>query len=67
MMYDGASTSAAGVVEIMQVDDESTSLLTPVYVGIDCVRLSFMKNTWGGAFVPFSTTFATIHSDISVM
>ncbi|GFR25498.1 uncharacterized protein TNCT_226981 [Trichonephila clavata] len=33
---DGASTPAAGTVEIMQVDDEITSILTPDCVGIDC-------------------------------
>ncbi|GFW23791.1 uncharacterized protein TNCV_1493751 [Trichonephila clavipes] len=40
---DGASTSAAGTVEIMQVDDEMASLLTPDCVGIDCVRSLIMK------------------------
>ncbi|GFT47047.1 uncharacterized protein TNCV_3747111 [Trichonephila clavipes] len=34
---DGASTYAVGAVEIMQVDDEITSTLTPDCVGIDCV------------------------------
>uniref|UniRef100_T1IGA6 Uncharacterized protein n=1 Tax=Rhodnius prolixus TaxID=13249 RepID=T1IGA6_RHOPR len=40
---DGVSISAAGAVEIMQVDDEIASTSTTVYIGIDCVRSSIMK------------------------
>ncbi|GFX11161.1 hypothetical protein TNCV_4424201 [Trichonephila clavipes] len=43
---DGASTSAAGAVEITQVDEEIASILTPDCVGIDYVRKSFMKTHW---------------------
>lgn len=54
---DGASTSAAGAVEIMQVDDEIASISTPDCVGIDCVRSSFMKTHWAAASARFTTTF----------
>ncbi|GFV64549.1 uncharacterized protein TNCV_4965301 [Trichonephila clavipes] len=53
----GVSTSAAWVVEIMQVDDENTSILTPDCLGIDCVRSSFMKTDWAAASARFITTF----------
>ncbi|GFY26279.1 uncharacterized protein TNCV_24771 [Trichonephila clavipes] len=52
----GASTSAAGAVEIMKVDDEIASILTPDCVGIDCVRWSFMKTHWVAASVRLTTT-----------
>ncbi|GFX12614.1 uncharacterized protein TNCV_3157351 [Trichonephila clavipes] len=54
---DGASTSTVGAVEIMQVDDEIASILTPDFVGIYCVRSSFMKTHWGAASARFTTTF----------
>uniref|UniRef100_T1HIY0 Uncharacterized protein n=1 Tax=Rhodnius prolixus TaxID=13249 RepID=T1HIY0_RHOPR len=37
------SISAAGAVEIMQVDDEIASTSTTDRIGIDCVRSSIMK------------------------
>ncbi|GFR02063.1 uncharacterized protein TNCT_588161 [Trichonephila clavata] len=39
----GDSTPAAGAVEIMRVDDEIASILTPDYAGIGYIRSSFMK------------------------
>ncbi|GFU29588.1 uncharacterized protein TNCV_2408271 [Trichonephila clavipes] len=54
---DGASPFAAWAVEVMQVDDEITSILTPDCVAIDCVLSSFMKNHWAAAFARFTTTF----------
>ncbi|GFX72254.1 uncharacterized protein TNCV_4551761 [Trichonephila clavipes] len=54
---DDASTSAAGAVEIMQVDDEIVSILTLDCVSIDCVRWSFMKTHWAAASTCFTTTF----------
>ncbi|GFV96478.1 uncharacterized protein TNCV_1999301 [Trichonephila clavipes] len=54
---DDASTSAAGEVEIMQVDDEIASIITPDCVVIDCVRWSFMKTYWAAASARFSKTF----------
>ncbi|GFQ71248.1 uncharacterized protein TNCT_567601 [Trichonephila clavata] len=54
---DGTSTSTAGAVEILQVDDEITSIMTPDSVGIDCVQSSFMKINWAAASVRFTTTF----------
>uniref|UniRef100_T1I938 Uncharacterized protein n=1 Tax=Rhodnius prolixus TaxID=13249 RepID=T1I938_RHOPR len=55
---DGVSTSAAGAVEIMQVDDEIVSTSTMDCIGIDCVRSSIMKTHWAAASAPFTTTFA---------
>ncbi|GFS96257.1 hypothetical protein TNCV_16351 [Trichonephila clavipes] len=43
---DDAGTAAAGAVEIMQVDDEIASILTP-----NCVRSSFMKTHWAASLV----------------
>ncbi|GFX81732.1 uncharacterized protein TNCV_317361 [Trichonephila clavipes] len=43
LINDGASTSAAGAVEIMRMDDEIASILTPDCAGIDCVLSSFVK------------------------
>lgn len=37
---DGASTSAARVVELIQVNDEIVSVSTSYYAGINCVRSS---------------------------
>ncbi|GFQ65585.1 uncharacterized protein TNCT_289581 [Trichonephila clavata] len=54
---DSSSTSAAGAVEIMQVNDEIASILTPDCVGIDCVRSSFMKTHKAAASACFTTTF----------
>ncbi|GFY25053.1 uncharacterized protein TNCV_2692441 [Trichonephila clavipes] len=54
---DGASTSTAGAVEILQVDDEIDSMLTPYCVGIDWVRSSLMKTHWAAASSRFTTTF----------
>ncbi|GFW55177.1 uncharacterized protein TNCV_115631 [Trichonephila clavipes] len=53
----GASKSAAGEVEIMQVDDEITSILIPHCVGMYCVRLSLMKTHWAAASARFTATF----------
>ncbi|GFT72232.1 uncharacterized protein TNCV_1801161 [Trichonephila clavipes] len=53
----GASTSAAGSVEIAEVVNEITSLLVPDCVGIDCVRSSFMKTHWAAANKRFTMTF----------
>uniref|UniRef100_T1HI16 Uncharacterized protein n=1 Tax=Rhodnius prolixus TaxID=13249 RepID=T1HI16_RHOPR len=44
---DGVSTSAAGAVEIMQVDDEIASTSTTDCIGIDCVRSSDYEDTLG--------------------
>ncbi|GFX26952.1 uncharacterized protein TNCV_1841241 [Trichonephila clavipes] len=52
---DGASTSAAGAVEIMQVDDEIAYVLTPDCGCVDCKRSSFMKTHWASA--RFTMTF----------
>uniref|UniRef100_T1HF97 Uncharacterized protein n=1 Tax=Rhodnius prolixus TaxID=13249 RepID=T1HF97_RHOPR len=54
---DGVSTSAAGAVEIMQVDDEIASTSTTDCIGIDCVRSSIMKTHWAAASARFTTTF----------
>uniref|UniRef100_T1HK33 Uncharacterized protein n=1 Tax=Rhodnius prolixus TaxID=13249 RepID=T1HK33_RHOPR len=54
---DGVSTSAAGAVEIMQVDDEIASTSTTDCIGIDCVRSSIMKTHWEVASARFTTTF----------
>ncbi|GFV89253.1 uncharacterized protein TNCV_285861 [Trichonephila clavipes] len=54
---DGASTSAVVAVEIIQMDDEIASTLTPDCVGIDCVRWSFLKTHWVAASARFTTTF----------
>ncbi|GFR12542.1 uncharacterized protein TNCT_115391 [Trichonephila clavata] len=54
---DGTSTSAAGVVEIRQMDDEIVSILTSYCVGFDCVRSLFMKSYWAAARARFTTTF----------
>ncbi|GFT01427.1 uncharacterized protein TNCV_3215291 [Trichonephila clavipes] len=54
---DEASTSAAGTVEIMQVDDEIAFILTQDCVGIDCVQSSFMKTHRVAASARFTTTF----------
>ncbi|GFU94811.1 uncharacterized protein TNCV_4552631 [Trichonephila clavipes] len=51
------STSAAETFEIMQVDDEITSILTLDCVGINCVRSSFMKTHRAAASARFTTTF----------
>ncbi|GFX38008.1 uncharacterized protein TNCV_3836071 [Trichonephila clavipes] len=64
LINDGASTSAAGSAEIMQVDDEIDSTLTPVCAGINCVRSSFTKTHWAAASARFTTTLSTIHSDM---
>uniref|UniRef100_T1I386 Uncharacterized protein n=1 Tax=Rhodnius prolixus TaxID=13249 RepID=T1I386_RHOPR len=57
---DGVSTSAAGAVEIMPVDDEIASTSTTDCIGIDCVRSSFMKTHWAAASTRFTTTFVNI-------
>uniref|UniRef100_T1I3Z2 Uncharacterized protein n=1 Tax=Rhodnius prolixus TaxID=13249 RepID=T1I3Z2_RHOPR len=54
---DGVSTSAAGAVEIMQVDDEIASTSTTDCISIDCVRSSIMKTHWAAASACFTTTF----------
>ncbi|GFR23149.1 MULE domain-containing protein [Trichonephila clavata] len=56
-LCDGASTSAAGAVEIMQVDDEIASILTPDSVGIEYVRSTFLKTHWAAASAGFTRTF----------
>ncbi|GFS65711.1 hypothetical protein TNCV_3853581 [Trichonephila clavipes] len=43
---EGANKPAVGTIEIMQVEDEIASILTPDCVGSDCVLPSFMKNNW---------------------
>ncbi|GFV57864.1 transposable element Tcb2 transposase [Trichonephila clavipes] len=53
---DAASTIASGTVEILQVDDEIASILPSDYVGINCVRSSFMKTHWAAASAHFTTT-----------
>ncbi|GFW44954.1 uncharacterized protein TNCV_4512681 [Trichonephila clavipes] len=55
--HNGSSTSAAGTVEIMKLDDEIASILTPDCVGIDCVRPSFLKTYWVAASPRFTTRF----------
>ncbi|GFT08229.1 uncharacterized protein TNCV_3481721 [Trichonephila clavipes] len=57
LINDGASTSAAGAVEMMQVDDEIDSILTPNCAGINYVQSSFMKTHWAAASARFTTTF----------
>uniref|UniRef100_T1I3W3 Uncharacterized protein n=1 Tax=Rhodnius prolixus TaxID=13249 RepID=T1I3W3_RHOPR len=52
-----SSTSAAGAVEIMQVDDEIASTSTTDCLGIVCVRSSIMKTHWAAASARFTTTF----------
>uniref|UniRef100_T1HHE2 Uncharacterized protein n=1 Tax=Rhodnius prolixus TaxID=13249 RepID=T1HHE2_RHOPR len=54
---DGVRTSAAGAVEIMQVDNEIASTSTTDCIGIDCVRSSIMKTHWATASGRFNTTF----------
>ncbi|GFU17706.1 uncharacterized protein TNCV_1744711 [Trichonephila clavipes] len=54
LINDGASASAAGAVEIMQVD---AFILTPDCASINCVRWSFMKTHWAAASARFTTTF----------
>ncbi|GFU16059.1 uncharacterized protein TNCV_1300151 [Trichonephila clavipes] len=54
----GDSISTAGAIEIMQVDDEISSILTQDCVGIDFVRWSFMRRHWAAASARFTTTFA---------
>ncbi|GFS71553.1 TBC domain-containing protein kinase-like protein [Trichonephila clavipes] len=54
---DGASTSAAGAVEVIQMGDEIASILTPDCVGINCVRSSFMNTHWAAASARFTATF----------
>ncbi|GFT35409.1 uncharacterized protein TNCV_922361 [Trichonephila clavipes] len=54
---DGANTSAAVTVEIIQVYDEIASVLFPDCVGINCVRPLFMKTHWAAASARFTTTF----------
>ncbi|GFR06380.1 helitron_like_N domain-containing protein [Trichonephila clavata] len=54
---DCAITSAAGAIEITQVDDEIASILTPDRIGIDCVRSLFMKTNMVAASARFTTTF----------
>ncbi|GFT79361.1 uncharacterized protein TNCV_1613201 [Trichonephila clavipes] len=54
---DGASTTAAGAVEIMRVDDEIASILTPDCLSFDCVRSSFMKAHWTAGSARFTTSF----------
>ncbi|GFU60503.1 uncharacterized protein TNCV_2197491 [Trichonephila clavipes] len=53
---DGASTIAAEAVEIIQ-DDEIASILTPDYIGINCVRTLFMKTHWAATSARFPMTF----------
>ncbi|GFR10481.1 uncharacterized protein TNCT_724391 [Trichonephila clavata] len=53
----GISTSAAGAVEVMRMDDEIASILTPDCVGIEFLRLSFMKTHRAGAIARFTTKF----------
>ncbi|GFU87878.1 uncharacterized protein TNCV_964341 [Trichonephila clavipes] len=52
----GASTSAVGAAEIMEVYDEIASILTPDCVGIHSVRSTFMKTHWAAASARFTTT-----------
>ncbi|GFV07719.1 uncharacterized protein TNCV_4942211 [Trichonephila clavipes] len=52
----GASTSAAGAVEIMQMDDEIASILTLDCVSIDCAGWSFMKTHWAATSARFTST-----------
>lgn len=54
---DGASTSAAGAPEPMQVDDVIASISTPDCIDIDCVRSPIMKTHWAAASARFTTTF----------
>ncbi|GBP67348.1 hypothetical protein EVAR_51419_1 [Eumeta japonica] len=54
---DGASTSAAGVVEIMQVDEGIASTSRLDYVSINCVRSLIMKTHWAATSARFNTTF----------
>ncbi|GFT43138.1 hypothetical protein TNCV_5119891 [Trichonephila clavipes] len=61
---DGASTPAAGAVEVMQVDDEIASILTPDCASIDCVRSSFMKPIGQQLLHVSPRHFSTIHWDI---
>ncbi|GFX41283.1 uncharacterized protein TNCV_1653661 [Trichonephila clavipes] len=56
-IYDGASITAAGAVEVLQVDDEIASILTQDYVGINCVRWSSMKTHCAVASAHFTMTF----------
>uniref|UniRef100_T1HYS6 Uncharacterized protein n=1 Tax=Rhodnius prolixus TaxID=13249 RepID=T1HYS6_RHOPR len=56
-MNAAVSTSAAGAVEIMQVDDEIASTSATDCIGIDCVRSSIMKTHWAATSARFSTTF----------
>ncbi|GFT95262.1 uncharacterized protein TNCV_3325801 [Trichonephila clavipes] len=54
----GASTSVAGAVEIMHMDNKIASILTPDCEGIDYVRWSFRKTYWAAASARFITTVA---------
>ncbi|GFQ78207.1 uncharacterized protein TNCT_251101 [Trichonephila clavata] len=53
----GVSISAAGAVEIIQVDDEIASILTLDCVGLDCVQSSFMKTHSEAASARFTAKF----------
>ncbi|GBP81640.1 hypothetical protein EVAR_63845_1 [Eumeta japonica] len=46
---DGASSSAAAAIEIMQVDDEIGPISTPDCVDIDCVRSSIGNDKLGSS------------------
>jgi hypothetical protein len=54
---DGASTSAAGAAEPMQVHDVIASVSTPGCIDIGCVRSPIMKTHWAAASARFTTTF----------
>ncbi|GFT45940.1 uncharacterized protein TNCV_3535241 [Trichonephila clavipes] len=62
---DSASITAAGAVEIMQLDDEIASILTPDCVGIYYVRWSLMKIHWAAAIARFTMMF--VSNPFSVM
>ncbi|GFX43773.1 uncharacterized protein TNCV_4110521 [Trichonephila clavipes] len=55
---DGSSTSAVEAFEIIQVDEEIASALTPDCVRFECVRSSFMKTHCAAASARFTMTFA---------
>ncbi|GFR16573.1 uncharacterized protein TNCT_278191 [Trichonephila clavata] len=52
-----ASESPAGAVEIMQKKDKMASILTPDWVGIECIRSLFIQKYWATASARFTTTF----------
>ncbi|GBP41418.1 hypothetical protein EVAR_36174_1 [Eumeta japonica] len=54
---DGASTSAAGTVKIMQIDEEIASTSKLDYVSINCIRSPIRKAHWAAASARFNTTF----------